>query len=155
MVFDICPFLSQFIYFPYNDDFETFPVSSVDRPLVSFLASSVRFLIIIPPPPRIRSMGRRFIVFRLSVMPCFRDSVIILRFSSISWLRNDLGPNFADLLILTTSWLGMLRVNFLKFIIELWPLVDVGISFPLNFLRANWWNWTIFCICIDIDKTLA
>ena len=36
--------------------------------------------------------------------------------------------------ILTRSRLGLLRVKFHKFITELWPLIDVGISFPLNIL---------------------
>ena len=52
-------------------------------------------------------------------------------------------PNFAYALILTRPGLGLLCVNFRKFIAELWPLIDVGISFPLN----------IFNDSMEFDKT--
>ena len=59
-------------------------------------------------------------------------------FHSISWERIDgIWPDFASALILTRSRLGMLRVSFCKFIRELWPLIDVKISFPLNILRQQ------------------
>ena len=58
------------------------------------------------------------------------------RFRSISWERIDVTwPNFAYALILIRSRLGLLRVNFRKIITELWPLIDVRISFPLKYLE--------------------
>ena len=41
---------------------------------------------------------------------------------------------------------------FFKFVTELWPLIDVRISFPFNILRMNGQNLTKFCIHINIDK---
>ena len=77
------------------------------------------------------------------------------RFRSISLERIDgIWPNFGYALMLTRSRLGLLRINFHKFITELWPLIDVRILFPLNILRTNWWILTKICICIDIDKGL-
>ena len=38
---------------------------------------------------------------------------------------------------------------------ELWPLIDVRISFPLNILRTNGQNLTKFCIHIYIDNILV
>ena len=38
------------------------------------------------------------------------------------------------------------------FIKQLLPLTNARISFPLNILKTNSLNFTIFCICIDIDK---
>ena len=72
-------------------------------------------------------------------------------FRSISWeWIYGIWPNFAYALILTRSRLGLLCIHFCKFITELWPLIDVRISFPLNILRTSWWNLTKFCIYIDI-----
>ena len=75
-------------------------------------------------------------------------------FHSISWEQIYwIWPNFAYALILTTSRLGLLHISFHEFIRELWPLIDVGILFPLNILRPNWWNLTkFFHICIYIGK---
>ena len=47
--------------------------------------------------------------------------------------------------------------HFHTFVTELWPLIDVRISFrssfPLNILRKKKRsNFTKFCICIDIDN---
>ena len=57
-------------------------------------------------------------------------------FRSISWEQIDgTWLNFAYALILTRSRFGLLRVHFPKFITELWPFIDVRISFPLNILR--------------------
>ena len=76
-------------------------------------------------------------------------------FVSSQDLENELmefDQNFAYALILTRSRLGLFRVNFFhKFITELWPLIDVRISFLLNVLRTNWWNLTKFWIYIDTD----
>ena len=95
----------------------------------------------------------KYTVFRLSVVPWF---VITFRFHSISWEQMyQIWPSFAYPLKLTRSRFGLLRVNFPKFITELWPLVDVGISFPLNILRTNWWNVTRFCICIETTSRLG
>ena len=62
--------------------------------------------------------------------PSFRPSVII------SFPLNDIIlPSFA--LILTRSRLGLLYIVFRRFEIELWPLTDVRILFPLNIYRMN------------------
>ena len=61
-------------------------------------------------------------------------------------------PDFVCALILTRSRLGLLPVIFREFVTELVPLIDVRFSFPINILRTNAYNFTKFCICIDIDK---
>ena len=40
------------------------------------------------------------------------------------------------------------------FVTELWPLIDVRISFSFIIFRKNGWNLTNFCVCIDIDKIM-
>ena len=45
-------------------------------------------------------------------------------------------PNFLYALTLTRSRLGLLHIVFLTFVIELWPLIDIRISFPLNILMT-------------------
>ena len=57
------------------------------------------------------------------------------RFCSISSLEimDRILPDFVYVLILTRSRLGLLPVIFRKIVKELWPLIDVRISFPLNF----------------------
>ena len=66
-------------------------------------------------------------------------------FHSISWEQIDgIRQNFAYAWILTRSRFGLLHINFCKFLTELWSLVDVRISFPLNMLRMNWWNLAKF-----------
>ena len=47
------------------------------------------------------------------------------------------------------------RQIFCKFATELWPLIDVRISFPLNILRTNGQNLTKFCIHININNILV
>ena len=42
--------------------------------------------------------------------------------------------------------------NFGTFATELYPLVDVRISFQLNMLRTNGQNLTTFCMHIIIDE---
>ena len=75
------------------------------------------------------------------------------RFRSISWERIDrIWPNFVCTSTLTRSSLGLLPVIFRKILTELWPLIDVRNSFPLNILRTNWQNLTKFCMHINIDK---
>ena len=65
----------------------------------------------------------------------------ISHFHLKSWEQiGGIWPNFANALILTRSRLGLLCVNFRKFITELWPLIDVGVL--LNILQTNWWNLT-------------
>ena len=60
-------------------------------------------------------------------------------YCSISWEQIDrIWPYFAYALILSRSRSGLLHINFCKFIMELWPLVNVRISFPLNILGTNW-----------------
>ena len=88
-------------------------------------------------------------------LDCYQNFILMTEFlfRLISWEQIDgIWPNFAYVLILTRSMLGLLSVNFRKFIIELWPLIDVRISFLLNILRTNWWNLTKFWIYIDTDK---
>ena len=46
-------------------------------------------------------------------------------------------PNCVYALILTRSRLGLLTGFFCKFLTELWPLIDVRISFPLNISITN------------------
>ena len=41
--------------------------------------------------------------------------------------------------------LGLLHINFRKFLTEFWSLINVRISFPLNILRTNEWNLAKFC----------
>ena len=77
-------------------------------------------------------------------------------FHSLSWeIIDQIWQNFAYALILKTSGLGLLCMNFHTLITELWPLIDVGISFQLKILRTNWWNLTKFCICIYIGNIWA
>ena len=60
-------------------------------------------------------------------------------------------PNFVYILLWTKSRLELLTIIFHKIVIELRPLTDVRISFPLNILRTNGQNLTKFCIHIHID----
>ena len=41
-------------------------------------------------------------------------------------------PNFVYALLITRSRLGLLSVIFRKFVAELWPLIGVRFSFPLE-----------------------
>ena len=50
------------------------------------------------------------------------------------------------------SRLGLFCGNICKFIKELWPLISVRFSYPLNISRLNEGNWIKFCTWIDIDK---
>ena len=43
----------------------------------------------------------------------------------------------------------------LKFVTELWPLIDVRISFLSNIFRTNGQILTKLCIQIDVDKFQA
>ena len=61
-------------------------------------------------------------------------------------------PNLEYALIMTRFRLGLFHVIFSKFVLDLWPLIDVRISFLLNIFRTNGQNFIILCICIDIDK---
>ena len=71
-------------------------------------------------------------VFRLSVIPWCRDSVLTIHFHSIFWeWINGIWPNIAYSLIFTGSKLGLLRVIFRQFVIDLWPLS--GLDRPQNF----------------------
>ena len=54
--------------------------------------------------------------------------------------------------ILIRSTLGSLLIIFGTFVRELWPLIDVRISFLLNNFRTNGHTFTKFYICIYIDK---
>ena len=74
-------------------------------------------------------------------------------FRSIAWERIDgILTSFAYALIFTASRLGFLHVIFQKLTTELWPLIDVRISFPLNILRTNQWNLRKFLHIQDTDK---
>ena len=69
-----------------------------------------------------------------SVVPSFRE-----HFVSAQYLKNKLTESDQILYAqtLTRSSLGLLPVIFCKILTELWPLIDVRISFPLNILRTN------------------
>ena len=54
--------------------------------------------------------------------------------------------NFAYILILTRSRLGLLRVIFKKFTTQLWPLVIIKITYLHNILWTIWWNVIKVCI---------
>ena len=60
-----------------------------------------------------------------------------LKFVSAQYHKNKftVSPNFIYAFILTRSTLGLLAVIFGKFLTELWPLIEVRISFQLNILR--------------------
>ena len=59
-------------------------------------------------------------------------------FRSISWKQMDrISPNFIYAFILTRSTLELLHIIFGTFVPELWPLIDLKISFRLNILRTN------------------
>ena len=60
--------------------------------------------------------------------------------------------NFAYALILTRCRFGWLNNIFRSFSTELWPLIDVKISFMLNILWTNWWIVLKICKCINTDK---
>ena len=62
---------------------------------------------------------------------------------------NRIEPNFVYTFTLIISRLGMLSG---KFATELWPLIAVRISFPLNILRTNGQNLTKFFIHIYINN---
>ena len=48
--------------------------------------------------------------------------------------------------------LGLLHIIFRTCVPELWPLINVEISFLFNILRTNGHNVTKYYICIHIDK---
>ena len=74
-------------------------------------------------------------------------------FLSITWEQMDgTLPNFWICIHIDKIFIGIVTCHCLLFVIELWPLIDVRISFPLNIFRANRKKWTKFSICIDIDK---
>ena len=60
--------------------------------------------------------------------------------------------NFVYALILTRCRFGWLNDSFRSFSIELWPLIDVEISFMLNILCTNSWILIKICKCIDINN---
>ena len=53
---------------------------------------------------------------------------------------------------MTRSESGLLCVDLGKFIKDLWPLICVNISFPLNIFRMNEWNLTKLSISVEIDE---
>ena len=60
--------------------------------------------------------------------------------SFAQYLENELTESeqiFVCTSTLTRSSLGLLIVIFGQNLMELWPLIDVRISFPLNILRTN------------------
>ena len=63
-----------------------------------------------------------------------------------------IASTFEYAFIMKRSRLGLLAVIFRLFVTELWPLIDVRISFPVNIFRTNEQNFIKICICIDIDK---
>ena len=84
---------------------------------------------------------RRYTVFSLSVIPWFQ-----LHFHSISWEQNDgIRPNFALALMLISSTLGLLRVNFRTFSTWLWPF-----CYRQNFVSAQY----LVNKLMEFDKSL-
>ena len=65
---------------------------------------------------------------------------------------DKISQNFIHIFIWTKSRLGLLPVIFGLFVMELWPLNNVRISFPFNIFRTNGQNLTKLYICIYIDK---
>ena len=53
------------------------------------------------------------------------------------WNKQD----FPNTLILTRYRFGLFCINMCKFIKELWPLINVRISYQLNILRVNKGNF--------------
>ena len=58
---------------------------------------------------------------------------------------------FIYIFTLTTSILGLLPARFSN-LWQLWPLIEVFISFLLNIYRIHAQNLAKFCICFDTDK---
>ena len=50
---------------------------------------------------------------------------------------NRISLNFVYAFLLSLSRLGLLAVIFRRFLTELWPLIDVKISFSLNIFSKN------------------
>ena len=64
--------------------------------------------------------------------------------NSVSTQIDRILPNFIYEYILTRPYLGMLGIIFSIFVTELWPLIVVRLSFPLNILRSNGQNTPTF-----------
>ena len=62
---------------------------------------------------------------------------------------NRISQNFVDAFILTISRLGLLPVMFCLFVTELWPLIDVRISFPHNIFRT-WPSYNMKSIAVGL-----
>ena len=56
---------------------------------------------------------------------------------SAQYLENNLIEFHKNLYISTRSWLGLLHIFFLTFVIELWPLTDVRISFSISYCSIS------------------
>ena len=83
-----------------------------------------------------------FITFQLSYGPWLMSEFC---FHLISWEQID---GFWWNFVYAVLWLT--HEIFPNFSTELWPLIDVKISFFLNIFRNNEWILIKFCLCIDI-----
>ena len=82
--------------------------------------------------------------------------VSVTFFASAQYLKRTL-MDFDQILHMHSS-VGLLHINFRQFFTELWPLIKVTISFPLNILRTSHWILTKFCLCIigwDCNKKIS
>ena len=76
----------------------------------------------------------------------------LLVFIQISMNRKK-NIQLLNALILTWCRFRLLHLNFCLFITELWPLIDVRISFPLNILKTNWLIFTKFCNALILSRS--
>ena len=83
-----------------------------------------------------------FITFQLSYGPWLMSEFC---FHLISWEQID---GFWWNFVYAVLWLT--HEIFPNFSTDLWPLIDVKISFFLNIFRNNEWILIKFCLCIDI-----
>ena len=72
-------------------------------------------------------------------------------FVSAQYLWNKL-MEFDQILHMHWYWQDLGWEMLSSYFTNLWPLIDVRISFLLNILRNDWQNLTKFCICIDIEN---
>ena len=74
-----------------------------------------------------------------------------LNFVSAQYLQNTWAELGEALHMLWYRQAGIVTCQFSP-ICNLWPLIDVGIRFPLDIMRRKGYNFTQFFICIYIGK---